>query len=452
MNNLFLATGVIFFLFLSGFALTCFLEKEVRAAWIMTGISIGLFFFWFGFGIIFPESTFFAAWAAWALVIAGFVLLAIPLGTSEPLKINGKKTQRLDERDVIFGRMALAEGNPQYKTYYSKINPGMKRFDDHLRSMPDLGDPGSEFAHPLDSPYAKAIFRYIAGFNHLADPGAPEAAPVKISPAEASRRIKGFGRYLGALDVRITRLKDYHVYSHAGRHNHHWGDPIAVDYPNAIVFSLEMKHEMIQTAPQNAAFTETADKYMKAADVGICLANYINELGYRARAHVDASYQVLCTALAHDAGLGELGRLGLIVTPEHGPRVRLAAVTTDIPLEEDSPIDIGVQHFCTICKKCADNCPSRSIEKEGKKEVNGVTKWQSNMESCFQYWKKTGTDCGLCIAVCPFSKPNGFYHNLIRFLSSRNVLARHIALFMDDLLYSRTPRHHNHQPEWFSKE
>jgi len=29
---------------------------------------------------------------------------------------------------------------------------------------------------------------------------------------------------------------------------------------------------------------------------------------------------VLCTALAHEAGIGELGRLGLIITPTRSPR------------------------------------------------------------------------------------------------------------------------------------
>lgn len=54
-------------------------------------------------------------------------------------------------------------------------------------------------------------------------------------------------------------------------------------------------------------------------------------------------------------GIGELGRPGLIITPTHGPRVRLAVVTTDLPLMHDAPVSIGVQHFCAICKKCSDN-------------------------------------------------------------------------------------------------
>ena len=64
---------------------------------------------------------------------------------------------------------------------------------------------------------------------------------------------------------------------------------------------------MVHCAPLSPSSTESAVKYMKIADIGICLATYISEIGYKARAHIDANYHVLNTALAHDAGIGELG-------------------------------------------------------------------------------------------------------------------------------------------------
>ena len=139
------------------------------------------------------------------------------------------------------------------------------------------------------------------------------------------------------------------------------------------------------------------------------------------------------------------------MTPTHGPRVRLAVVTTELDLNEDTPVNFGVQHFCEICKKCADNCPSASIELGDKKTVRGVVKWQSQMETCYKFWRTAGTDCAICMAVCPYSKPHTFYHNIIRFLCTRNPVARHIALLMDDIFYSRMPRHSD-KPNWFAKK
>ena len=63
--------------------------------------------------------------------------------------------------------------------------------------------------------------------------------------------------------------------------------------------------------------------------------------------------------LAIDAGLGELGRNGLLTTEQFGPRLRLCKVLTDLPSELDSPVDMGVQHFCETCERCAEACPKK---------------------------------------------------------------------------------------------
>ena len=451
MHPIYIITGLLGLLFLLGFTATSYFEKEKRAAAVSLTIATASGGAWFIMGLIYPAVTLHMAIAFWVLMIAGFVLLAWPFGAPAPLEISPSSTERYDERHVIFGRMELDPGLPQYDKYYSDLNPQVKGFDDHVRTLPKLGELGGEYAHELDSPYFDALFEFIAKYNHLADPGSPVAGRIDLSREEATRRVKGFAKHLGALDIRVTRLKDYHVYSHAGRRLHNWGQKINTPHTHAIVFSSEMAHEMVHSTPRAPAATESAVQYMHLANIGIALAMYLTKLGHSARAHVDGNYQVLATAVAHDAGIGELGRLGLIMTPSHGPRVRLAVVTTELELNEDAPINFGVQHFCEICKKCADNCPSNSIETGSKQEVRGVVKWQSQMETCYKFWRTAGTDCAICMAVCPYSKPHTFYHNIIRFLCTRNPIARHVALFMDDLFYSRLPRHSD-KPYWFAKE
>ena len=88
----------------------------------------------------------------------------------------------------------------------------------------------------------------------------------------------------------------------------------------------------------------------------------IRRLGWAAEAHIDAHYEVVCTLVARDAGLGEIGRMGLLMTPRLGPRVRLAVVTTDLPLVADVPTsDPTVLDFCDVCRKCADICPAHAV-------------------------------------------------------------------------------------------
>ncbi|GAG38682.1 unnamed protein product, partial [marine sediment metagenome] len=81
--------------------------------------------------------------------------------------------------------------------------------------------------------------------------------------------------------------------------------------------------EPFEGIPASATTTETVFKYFEVAKIAMLVARYINLLGYEARAHVDANYRVTCGPIAVDAGLGELGRLGLLVTPQYGPRARL---------------------------------------------------------------------------------------------------------------------------------
>jgi reductive dehalogenase len=203
-----------------------------------------------------------------------------------------------------------------------------------------------------------------------------------------------------------------------------------------VAFDVEMSYSSVQQAPRMPITEESAQKYLMVAMISITLARYIRMLGHSARAHIAGSnYQVMLPPVAYDAGLGELGRLGYLISPRFGPRMRLGAVTTDLPLIPDAPIRFGVQDFCESCLKCATQCPSASIPRTGKSVVRGVEKWQLDIESCIRYWRKIGTDCGLCMKVCPFSHPESPPHQVIREGIRRSSFARWISVHADDLFY-----------------
>ncbi|MEA3476717.1 MAG: 4Fe-4S dicluster domain-containing protein [Bacteroidota bacterium] len=87
--------------------------------------------------------------------------------------------------------------------------------------------------------------------------------------------------------------------------------------------------------------------------------------------------------------------IGLLMTPMLGPRVRIAVVTTDLPLNLDKrKTDPAIRDFCRICKKCAVVCPGQAIPFDDRKVIDGVKRWQINSEKCFHYWCISGTDCG----------------------------------------------------------
>ncbi|MFH2000505.1 MAG: reductive dehalogenase domain-containing protein [Planctomycetota bacterium] len=391
-----------------------------------------------------------------AVVIVSIVLpliacffLYMPWGSNPPIDVVGPQ-ERIDERETLFHRFyRIREGTPEFDAFYAD-HPDKRDFDDKVRALPPLAAPGARTWHPLSSPYQIAAFSLIEDISRNIEwkPAPIEGRPVKASPEELAKRVKGFASYSGAKLVGCTRLDPAYVYSHIGRSPGKIGAPITLDHTHAVVIAVEMSLDMIRQAPDAPTTTETAFKYLEAGKVAMLVARYINLLGYEARAHVDGNYRVLCVPIAADAGIGELGRLGLLITPEYGPRIRLAVVTTDMPLAQDSPQPFGVQDFCSFCRKCADICPSGSIDKGGKQVHNGVAKWRSEQDTCYRYWRTAGSDCALCVKVCPYSHPTNVMHDSIRTILKRNRLARRVALQGDDLLYGRRPKARYPLPEW----
>ena len=255
-----------------------------------------------------------------------------------------------------------------------------------------------------------------------------------------SRRIKDVARYLGADLVGIARLNPAYVYTHVGTGPEPFGQPIENDHPYVVCFAIEMDHEMVSSAPLVPTTIETGRQYLRGTFISHVLERYIRSLGYAARSHTAGSnYQLILAAVAAEAGLGELGRIGILLSREFGPRMRLGAVSTDLPLVPDEPVVFGVQDFCETCLKCARCCPAQAISTTPKENVRGALKWPISPEKCYNYWRTIGTDCSTCMLVCPYSKPGGLIHSIVRFAIERSVVARKLSISLDDFFYGSKP-------------
>jgi reductive dehalogenase len=167
------------------------------------------------------------------------------------------------------------------------------------------------------------------------------------------------------------------------------------------------------------------------------VADYIRRLGYSARAHHVYNYRVISVPVAVDCGLGELSRAGFLMTKELGLGLRLATVTTDMPLAHDGPIDIGAQSFCERCKLCAEKCPSGAIPTGEKTEYNGVMKWKLDEEKCYRFWQAVGTDCSLCMVNCPWTKPPTWIHKLMATVAGIPGPHQSFMVWADRVFYHR---------------
>jgi epoxyqueuosine reductase len=238
---------------------------------------------------------------------------------------------------------------------------------------------------------------------------------------EMSRIIKKVSKHAGADLVGICELDRRWVYSHS--FNMITRESKAIEIPSeikyAIAFAVEMDYDMIKTSPTTIAGAGTGLGYSKHAYTAGILAEFIRNLGYKA---IPCGNDTgLSIPIAIDAGLGELGRNGLLITKEFGPRVRLAKVLTDLPLQTDTPIEFGVTEFCEKCGKCARYCPGQAImygemtdKPHNISNSSGQIKWPINAEKCLSFWAGSGSTCANCIRVCPFNKEPGLLHTLVK--------------------------------------
>ncbi|MGB1289363.1 MAG: 4Fe-4S double cluster binding domain-containing protein, partial [Aggregatilineales bacterium] len=122
------------------------------------------------------------------------------------------------------------------------------------------------------------------------------------------------------------------------------------------------------------------------------------------------------------------------------PRVRIAKIFTDLPLAADEPLDFGVTETCNACRRCSNACPVKAIpqaepsyEPHGISNLKGVKKWTIDAEKCFKFWTNQGTDCSICIRVCPYNRDfSKIQHRLIRWMMGNQL--RGMGLWLDEKL------------------
>lgn len=325
-----------------------------------------------------------------------------------PYIIDEDKLKRYDQRNLIFNRIYNDPGWTGYKRTeekqglmnIAKDKPDYTRVDYAL----------AEAAWTVHDVWTDAF-----SWERLSRPGGPSLMGDEWyrdryeveDVVEMTRQLKRAARFYGASLVGVAELDRRWLYANRRFDLEPLELPEEVRY--AVVMAVEMDEVGIATSPACLAAAATALGYSTMALIASCLAEFIRNLGYSA---IPAGNDTgLSIPLAIDAGLGQLGRNGLLITPEYGPCVRLCKVFTDLPLAPDRPIDFGVTDFCRRCRLCAEACEVDAISMEAEPSWEpacrsnnpGALKWYVDTEKCYEFWCDNGTDCSTCIAVCPYN-------------------------------------------------
>ncbi|MDR2820141.1 MAG: reductive dehalogenase [Desulfovibrio sp.] len=209
-------------------------------------------------------------------------------------------------------------------------------------------------------------------------------------------------------------------------------------FTRTIVMGISLNRVFMQTSPSAVANSMAELGYTRMIVAVVGLSEFIRALGYNAIPSMNGTG--MSVPMAVEAGLGEVGRHGLLLTPEYGSAQRLCKVYTDMPLELDKPIDFGAVEFCKTCKKCATLCPAKAVSEDDERQWEARTssnngaafKWYNDVMKCVRFWAYNGSTCAVCMAVCPFTKGAAWSHAATRFAIDKMRFADPAWVHLDD--------------------
>jgi epoxyqueuosine reductase len=217
------------------------------------------------------------------------------------------------------------------------------------------------------------------------------------SPEEFSADVKAFALANEADDVGITPMDPLYVF-----------EGYQIDEPWVIVLAVGHNYERLKQVPSDETngegICDVGDQYARGTRSSFKLANWIRLQGYTAKAYPGPSADaLLLIPPAVASGLGELGKHGSMISPLFGAGVRLAGVTTDMPLTATARAPFGADEFCSNCQACTRACPADAIS-EKKQMVRGAERWFVDFDKCIPAFTEL-SGCAVCIAECPWTRP-----------------------------------------------
>jgi epoxyqueuosine reductase QueG len=194
-------------------------------------------------------------------------------------------------------------------------------------------------------------------------------------------------------------------------------------YPRGVVIGMRLQDSLVDLLPEDdkaAAILYKHNSYdvmnLALDQIALRIAAMLQRAGFAAfpvpaskRTDDERITGIFSQKLAaHLAGLGWIGKICLLVTPDHGPRVRWVTILTDAPLE---PTGSPMEPRCGACTACVDICPQHAFAgrmfyqdepRESRFDAAACDRYFKAMEK-----EKGVAVCGLCLYICPHGRNAG---------------------------------------------
>lgn len=311
----------------------------------------------------------------------------------------------------IFARLISSGATKQGRPSLDRL---LERMDKHLDNFKSLVPPAPESKPrtPFDTdlpkeqmstlnftlrqmlkviPQAMPLLRGMRRSAHMYDgkfqPIENEASPEFLAELEA------MAYAAGAKDIKYVKVPRNAIFRDKG-----------IPHEYAIVFTVEMDKEPIDTAPSFECMHEVMRGYKNLAGISNKLASFMHTHGFAAYPGTALGGLTDYVYLAELAGLGAIGYHGLLISPHEGARLRINTIYTNIenlPIEADNE-HLWVRDFCAMCKKCIRECPVDAIYDQPQPRGDGGMQTIEHAV-CRDYFA-SNYGCAVCLAVCPFSQ------------------------------------------------
>jgi len=216
--------------------------------------------------------------------------------------------------------------------------------------------------------------------------------PPQMSAHELTSLVRQHAKHLGLSSIGIAAYDP--KYTFAEYQGSECGQTV-------VVCVLEQNYAATQTLPSSRCDRAIFSTYADLMQMTAKLAQFVASKGHRARAYDDEGAAVVLH-YAVEAGLGQLGLNGQLLTPAAGSRCRICLMITDAPLMVDRPVDYGLTKICDACRACVERCPVGAIP--AKRTMHrGVMKARINVDRCFPAVAQVH-NCGICMKVCPIQR------------------------------------------------
>jgi epoxyqueuosine reductase len=226
-------------------------------------------------------------------------------------------------------------------------------------------------------------------------PARPAARAAEVDPQALTDEIRAEGLRLGLNAIGFAAYDPKYTFVETPLNE------APLSEGSVIVCLVEQDFERTQTIPTAKAEVTAMYTYLQIVSRARKLADFLHEHGVEAQVQGPLG-RLASIPYAVQAGLGQLGLNGQLLSPAVGPRLRICLITTDATLVHDEPVDFGIHAICDECQVCVKRCPPGAIPNK-RASYRGVMKAKIKPDRCLPVLAQAH-GCAICMKVCPVQR------------------------------------------------